>query len=209
GARSALRAMIIYACSSNPGKLREFALAASRPGNDRITIEPLPGLRNIAPPEEHGSTFEENAAAKAVYYSEFTDGLVFADDSGFEVEALNGAPGVYSARYAGPQATDEENNRLVLQRTAHPQDRRARFVCVLALARSGKLLASLRGSVEGEILHVPRGQNGFGYDPLFFIPPLSRSFAELTAEEKFAVSHRGHALRAMAAWLRAHPAAFV
>ncbi|MGH6877898.1 MAG: RdgB/HAM1 family non-canonical purine NTP pyrophosphatase [Rhizomicrobium sp.] len=201
--------MIVYACSSNPGKLREFALTASRSRECGITIEPLPGLRNIAPPEEHGTTFEENAAAKALYYSGFTDRLVFADDSGFEVEALGRAPGLYSARYAGANATDQENNRLVLQRTGDSTDRRARFVCAIAIARAGKLLASARGSVEGEILHAPRGQNGFGYDPLFFFPPLDCSFAELSAEEKFAVSHRGHAIRAMVSWLRAHPVEFV
>lgn len=187
--------MIIYACSSNPGKLREFALAAGESGG--IVIETLPGLRGIAPPEEHGTTFEENAAAKALYYSAFTDRIVFADDSGFEVEALGNNPGVYSARYAGPHATDEENNRLVLERTRDAKDRRARFVCVVAIARAGKSLASVRASVGGELLSAPRGQNGFGYDPLFFFPPLNRSFAELSTEEKFAVSHRGQAIRAM------------
>lgn len=187
--------MIVYACSSNPGKLREFALAAGDSGG--IAIEPLPGLRDIAPPEEHGTTFEENAAAKALYYSGFTDHVVFADDSGFEVEALDGAPGVYSARYAGPHATEEENNCLVLERTRHAKDRCARFVCVIAIARAGKLLTSVRASVQGELLAAPRGENGFGYDPLFFFPPLNRSFAELSPDEKFAVSHRGQAIRAM------------
>jgi XTP/dITP diphosphohydrolase len=201
--------MIVYACSSNPGKLREFALAAAEAGGNGIAIEPLPGLRKIAAPEEHGSTFEENAVAKALYYSEFTDEVVFADDSGLEVDALNGAPGVYSARYAGPNATDEENNALVLERLEAFANRHARFVCVIAVARARKLLACVRGSVEGEILPAPRGSNGFGYDPLFFFPPLNHSFAELAAEEKFAVSHRGHAIRAMFCWLRAHSAAFV
>lgn len=197
--------MIVYACSSNPGKLREFALAAGQSGG--IVIEPLPGLRDIVPPEEHGSTFEENATAKALYYSQLTNGIVFADDSGFEVEALGGAPGVHSARYAGPNANDEENNRLVLERTRSAKDRRARFVCAIAVARAGKLLASLRASVEGELLAAPRGQNGFGYDPLFFFPPLNRSFAELSAEEKFAVSHRGKAIRAMLSELQDRGAA--
>ncbi|MGH9610253.1 MAG: RdgB/HAM1 family non-canonical purine NTP pyrophosphatase [Bryobacteraceae bacterium] len=196
--------MIVYACSGNSGKLREFGLA----GDSGISVEPLPGLRQIAAPEEHGSTFEENAAAKALYYSGFSNEIVFADDSGFEVEALGGAPGVYSARYGGPHASDEKNNRLVLERTEGCADRRARFVCTIAMARAGKLLASVRGSVEGQLLRTPRGQNGFGYDPLFFFPPLKRSFAELTAEEKFAVSHRGQAIRAMLTWLHTHPAVF-
>lgn len=197
--------MTVYACSSNPGKLREFILA----GDHDISIKPLPGLRQIAAPEERGSTFEENASAKALYYSAFTDQIVFADDSGFEIDALGGAPGVYSARYAGPRATDEENNRLVLERTKESASRRARFVCVIAIALAGKLLGSVRGAVEGELLPAPRGENGFGYDPLFFFPPLNRSFAELTPAEKFAVSHRGQAIRAMLSWLHAHPAAFV
>jgi XTP/dITP diphosphohydrolase len=201
--------MIVYACSSNPGKLCEFALAAAEAGGNGIVVEPLPGLGEITAPEEPGSTFEENAAAKALYYSRFTEELVFADDSGLEADALNGAPGVYSARYAGPNATDEENNALVLKRLAGAANRHGRFVCVIAMARAGKLLASVRGSVEGEILQAPRGKNGFGYDPLFFFPPLNRSFAELPAPEKFAVSHRGHATRAMIAWLRAHPVQFV
>lgn len=187
--------MIVYACSMNPGKLREFGLAAAKAGE--IVIEPLPGLQAITAPQEEGNTFEENAAAKALYYSKFTDRIVFADDSGLEVAALGGAPGVYSARYAGPQATDEENNRLLLARTRNTADRRARFVCVIAIGRAGKLLGSVRGSVEGELLDAPRGENGFGYDPLFFFAPLNRSFAELSAAEKFAVSHRGQAVRAM------------
>lgn len=192
--------MIVYACSQNSGKLREFALAARETGE--IVIEPLPGLPTITAPEEVGNTFEENAAAKALYYSKFTDRIVFADDSGLEIAALGGAPGVYSARYAGPRATDEENNRLVLARTQHSTNRAARFICVIAFGHAGQLLGSVRASVDGELLSAPRGENGFGYDPLFFFPPLNRSFAELDAAEKFAVSHRGQAARAMLRELR-------
>lgn len=193
--------MIIYACSSNPGKLREFALAArdSRTGN--IAIEPLPGLNDVGSPEETGKSFEENAVLKAIYYSGFTSELVFADDSGIEVDALGGAPGVYSARFAGPDATDGDNNRLLLQRLGPADNRNGRFVCVIAVALRRKLLQTFRGTVEGKILHQLCGRGGFGYDPLFFYPPLQKTLAELPPEEKFAVSHRGKALRAMIEWL--------
>ena len=193
--------MIIYGCSSNAGKLREFALAAAGFELPKIVIEPLPKLAGLPAPEENGATFEENASAKALYYSEFTPELVLADDSGLEVEALNGAPGVYSARYAGPEATDEENNRLLLRNLEFTAQRRARFVCALSLARAGRILNRGEGMVEGEILEAARGAGGFGYDPLFYYAPLGRTFAELTLEEKFAVSHRGRALRMLLAQL--------
>lgn len=193
--------MTLYACSSNPGKLHEFASAARAAGLPDLGIEPLPGLQGIAPPEESGATFEDNAAAKAVYYSGLTEELILADDSGLEVRALGGAPGIRSARYAGAGATDARNNALLLERLKHAADRRARFVCALAVARAGEVLKTLRGTVEGEILKTPRGDGGFGYDPLFFYPPLGRSFAELTAEQKLSVSHRGEALRRLFEWL--------
>jgi XTP/dITP diphosphohydrolase len=189
--------MILYACSTNAGKLREFALAARESGIDRLAIEPLPELRRIPAPAEDGATFEENARLKAAYYSAFTREPVFADDSGIEVDALGGAPGVYSARYAGVGAADAQNNALLLRNLEDATNRTARFVCAIALARDGQVLETLRGSVEGEILHAPRGEGGFGYDPLFFYPPRACSFAELSAQEKFAVSHRGNALRAL------------
>jgi XTP/dITP diphosphohydrolase len=186
--------MDIYVCSSNGGKLREILLAAS---GKNFSITPLPNLKNITPPEETGSTFEENASLKAVYYSRFTPEAVLADDSGLEVDALHGAPGVLSARYSGLNATDEDNNSLLLGNLRDTTARSARFVCVVALARAGKILSSARGSVEGEILVVPRGSSGFGYDPLFYYPPLERSFAELRSDEKLSVSHRGKALRTL------------
>ncbi len=195
--------MKLFACSTNKGKLREFALA----GGNEFEVEPLPNIRSVDPPEETGSTFEENAAIKAIYYSRLTDELVFADDSGLEVDALKGEPGVYSARYAGPGASDEDNNALLLSRIRDHVNRHGRFVCSIALARSGKLLHTVRGTVEGEILDEPRGANGFGYDPLFFYPPRHCGFAELSGEEKFAISHRGNAVRALFAWLRENPRA--
>ena len=182
-----------YACSSNRDKLAEFTLAAG----DGVEIAPLPGIENLAAPEESGASFEENAVLKAVYYSRFTREAVFADDSGLEVEALGGAPGVLSARFAGPGATQAQNNALLLERLAGIGQRAARFVTALALAQAGRLLSTSAGAVEGKILNAPRGVNGFGYDPLFLYPPLGRSFAELADAEKFAVSARGNALRAL------------
>ena len=191
--------MIVYACSSNPGKLREFRIAAESAAG--IEIEALPGLKDMRPPEETGSTFEENAGLKAANYSRFTSAPVFADDSGLEAAALGGAPGVISARYAGPNATDQENNKLLLQQLEGTRDRGARFVAIIAVARAGRVLNTFRGEIPGEILYAPRGLGGFGYDPLFFYPPFARTLAEVTPDEKFSVSHRGKALRAMLAWL--------
>jgi XTP/dITP diphosphohydrolase len=193
--------MLLYACSSNAGKLAEFALAARQASRDSFQIAPLPGLKQIAPPEETGQTFEENAVLKALYYSGFSEELVFADDSGLAVDALGGAPGVLSARFAGPCASDEENNALLLKSMAGRQPRGAHFVTAIALARAGTLLTVTDGQVTGEILHEGRGVGGFGYDPLFFYPPLNRSFGELSDPQKFAVSARGNATRNLLQWL--------
>ncbi|HET9319776.1 MAG TPA: RdgB/HAM1 family non-canonical purine NTP pyrophosphatase, partial [Bryobacteraceae bacterium] len=178
----------------NPGKLREFRLAAQRFGTEVLE---LPGLKEIPPCEESGTTFKENATRKAIYYGSHAPGLLFADDSGLEVDALGGAPGVVSARYAGPGATDAMNNALLLGNMRGREDRQARFVCVIALANRGELLRTFRGVVEGEILEAPRGAEGFGYDPLFYYPPYGRSFGEISTDEKMAVSHRGKALTAL------------
>ena len=184
----------LWCATTNAGKLREFRLAGAN-------VEAVPAMRDIPPSPEDGATFEENAEQKAIYYSRFTEGLLFADDSGLEVDALGGAPGVYSARYAGEHANDAANNALLLERLKNQDDRRARFVCVIALAQSGQMIRTFRGTVEGEILTAPRGTGGFGYDPLFFYPPFSQTLGEIPAENKFAVSHRGEALREMLTWL--------
>ncbi|MFL6451270.1 MAG: RdgB/HAM1 family non-canonical purine NTP pyrophosphatase [Bryobacteraceae bacterium] len=191
--------MIVYLCSSNRGKLKELSLAAEGTGLD---VQPLPGLKEIAPPEETGSTFEENALQKALYYSQFTSEMVIADDSGLEVDALGGAPGVLSARFAGSDADDAENNALLLELMRNEERRRCRFVCVVVGARAGERLFTARGQTEGTILREPQGENGFGYDPLFFYPPLTRSFAELTPAEKVTVSHRGKAMAQLLPLLR-------
>jgi XTP/dITP diphosphohydrolase len=188
----------VYCATGNPGKLREFRLAGELLG---IDVEPLPAIESIAAPEETGATFEENACIKASYYSSFAPGLLFSDDSGLEVDALGGEPGVYSARYAGEHATDDENNRLLLERLDETADRTARFVCVIALAEAGRIVKTFRGAVEGEILRETRGPGGFGYDPLFYYPPFGCSFGEVDGERKFGVSHRGNALRLMLQYL--------
>jgi XTP/dITP diphosphohydrolase len=193
--------MLLYACSTNPGKIAEFELCARLSGHSRIEIRAFPDLRAIEPPEETGATFEENAVLKALYYSRFSQEHVFADDSGLQVDALGGEPGVFSARYSGPGATAASNNELLLRKLGPELNRHAQFVCVLALARRGELLFSARGTVEGEILNAPDGSGGFGYDPLFFYPPLKQSFAEIGPEAKFAVSHRGNAFRSFLAKL--------
>jgi XTP/dITP diphosphohydrolase len=182
----------VWCATGNPGKLREFRLAGELLG---IEVEPLPDLKSIPAPEETGATFEENARLKAAYYSRFAPGLLFADDSGLEVDALHGEPGVYSARYAGEHATDDENNALLLKRLGDNPHRSARFVCVIALACGGEATRIFRGTVEGEILYESRGPGGFGYDPLFCYPPFGCSFGEVEGERKFSVSHRGNALR--------------
>ena len=193
--------MRIYACSSNPGKLREFSLAGRQSGIPDLDIRPLPGLPHISPPDETGTTFEQNAAAKAAYYSRYSDELVLADDSGLVVPALGGAPGTYSSRYAGPDATSADNNALLLRNLTGIENRSAYFVCVVALARFSQVLTTCRGTVDGQILHEAVGAHGFGYDPLFFYPPLNATFAVLEDRQKFAVSHRGAALRNLFLWL--------
>jgi XTP/dITP diphosphohydrolase len=197
--------MTIYACSSNPGKLREFSLAGHESGISDLDIRALPGLAHISPPDETGNTFEENAAEKAAYYSRYSDEFVLADDSGLVVPALGDAPGIYSSRYAGPGATSADNNALLLRNLSAIENRSAYFVCVVALAHIGQVLTTCRGTVEGRILHEAAGAHGFGYDPLFFYPPLNATFAALEDRQKFAVSHRGMALRNLFVWLeRSH-----
>ncbi|MBZ2176477.1 MAG: RdgB/HAM1 family non-canonical purine NTP pyrophosphatase [Acidobacteriota bacterium] len=186
--------MIVRCATTNPGKLREFRLIFEAYGGGGIDLRPLEGLAAIAAPEETGATFAANAALKACYYSAFTEDLLFADDSGLEVEALRGAPGVYSARYAGPAATDAENNAKVLAALAGSQERAARFVCSIALARGGKLLGTFTDAVEGWMTEEARGSFGFGYDPLFYYEPFGGTFGETAPERKLLVSHRGKAL---------------
>lgn len=195
--------MRLYCATTNRGKLREFRLAIESLSAGAWTAEPVEGFEDIPAYVETGATFEDNAAGKAVYYSAHAPGPLFADDSGLVVDALGGAPGVRSARYAGESAGDEANNRLLLERLAGVEDRTARFVCVAAMAERGRLLGTFRGAVEGRMLDAPRGRDGFGYDPLFFYPPFNCTFAEIPGARKQEVSHRGQALRAMVEYLLA------
>ena len=185
----------LYCATGNPGKLREFRQAAQ--GREGIEIEILPGFEGLPPCEETGSGFEENAVLKARHYGKYAPGPLFADDSGLEVDALGGAPGIYSARFAGSNATDEKNNRLLLERLRGGTNRNARFVCAIALIEGGQLRGVFHGVVAGRITDEPRGTAGFGYDPLFYYPPFGCTFGEASPEQKFSVSHRGQALRAL------------
>jgi XTP/dITP diphosphohydrolase len=200
--------MHLYIATSNPGKLRDFAAAASQ----HITLTPLPNLKEIPAPAEDEPTFEGNARLKAVFYSRHAPGqIVIADDSGLEVDALHGAPGVRSARYAEdmhfqaePEATTDERNNLCLLQALReqalskiPAPHQARYHCVLAAARDGKILATGDGTVEGEILTTPHGTNGFGYDPLFYLPEQNKTMAELDIQTKLTFSHRGRAFAAL------------
>jgi XTP/dITP diphosphohydrolase len=200
-------ALRLYAATTSQGKLRDFRTAAAA---WRIDIDSLPALATIPAPEENGVTFADNATLKAVYYSRFAPGqLVLADDSGLEVDALNGAPGVRSARFAAdsgmidsPDAndnTDVWNNIVLLQRLAGvaAAQRTARYHCALVAARDGLPFHTAHGTVEGVILEAPRGTGGFGYDPLFYLPELDHSMAEIDLETKLSLSHRGRALAAL------------
>jgi len=202
----------ILIATSNPGKLRDFAGAALRHG---VEVAGIPDFSSLPSVVEDGFTFEANAWKKAEAYSRYVPGeIVVADDSGLEIDALNGAPGVHSARYAAPDllnkepheadanTDDEANNARVLRelKDIPTAQRTGRFVCVLAAARDGKTLATFRGTAEGMVLNAPHGTNGFGYDPLFYFPEIGKTFAELTAEEKSKYSHRGAAFRRFLEW---------
>lgn len=184
----------IDVATSNPGKLREYReLAAGQP----IQLESVPGIAGVPEFAENAKTFAENSAGKALYYSRFSDELVIADDSGLVVPALGGAPGVLSARYAGPNATDAERVTKVLaeMRGKTGSERRARFVCVLTLAQAGRAIAVFSDTAEGTLAEEPRGAGGFGYDPIFYFEKLGATYAEISRPQKNEYSHRGRAFR--------------
>lgn len=186
----------LYLASSNLGKLAEYRALAQTLGSDyAIELELLSHFESFPPFEENAATFAENAAGKALHYSRFHEGLVFADDSGLVVPALGGAPGVHSARYAGPNATSPERNAKLLAalRGKAAAQRKAYFVCAIALAEHRRARAVVTARVDGEILDARRGTEGFGYDPVFYFPPLGKAFAEILASEKNQYSHRGQA----------------
>jgi len=189
-------ARTLYLASGNAGKLKEFRVLAEACGQNWHP-EPLPSYAKLPEFDESAPTFAENAAGKAFYYSRQSDGIVFADDSGLVVPALGGAPGVLSARYAGLGASNEQKIAKLLfeMKGLEGANRSAYFVCVIAAVRDGRAAAVVSERVDGEILEEPRGSEGFGYDPVFFFPPLGKTFAELRAEEKSQHSHRGKAFR--------------
>lgn len=192
----------IIVATKNAGKVAEFKAALS---GLPYKIMSLADLGSYPEAPENGVTFIENARSKAEFYARLTGRLCLADDSGLEVDYLKGEPGVYSARYAGEHASDEANNqKLLANLSAVPQkDRTARFRCVLALANPEQTLLTADGTVEGVILTAPRGNNGFGYDPLFLVPEIGRTLAEMSSEEKNGISHRGRAIKKLAKQLAA------
>jgi XTP/dITP diphosphohydrolase len=197
-------AVRLFLASSNLGKLKEFrALAANADGVVPFDLQLLPNFSELPAFEESAPTFSENAAGKALHYSRFSDLPVMADDSGLVVDALGGAPGVLSARYAGPNATSAERIEKLLAeiRARGSKDRHAHFVCVIALAVSRRVVTVFSDAAEGEIMETPCGAGGFGYDPVFFFAPVGKSFAEMSADEKNRYSHRAKAFRKLADFL--------
>ncbi len=190
--------MKLFLASSNPGKLREYqAMAAGQ----SVELALLPGFDALPAFDESAPTFAENAAGKALHYSRHAEGPVLADDSGLVVPALSGAPGPKSARYAGANASDAERVQKLLAELGEKkvEDRCAHFVCVVALAERGRVLAVVSDLVEGVLLEEPRGTGGFGYDPVFLYEPLGKTFAEIPRDEKNRLSHRGKAFRKLLA----------
>jgi XTP/dITP diphosphohydrolase len=179
--------------SSNPGKLREYVELAW----PSLDVQLLPNFREVRAFDESAPTFAENAVGKALHYSQHTSELVLADDSGLVVPSLGGAPGVHSARYAGPNASDSDRWAKLLGALEGKSgdERRAHFVCVIALAQKGRAIIIASDRADGMITREARGSHGFGYDPLFLFPELSRTYAELSPQEKNQYSHRGKAFR--------------
>jgi XTP/dITP diphosphohydrolase len=190
----------LLVATTNRGKLREIRELLGNVAVDLLTLGDVPV---IEAPEETGATFEENARLKATYYSTQTGRLTVAEDSGLVVDALGGAPGVHSARYLRPDASYAERFDEIYRRLNERPEagRSARFVCALAVADGNAVVFETTGTVEGEIADVPRGTEGFGYDPIFWFPAYRRTLAEVSREEKLAVAHRGKAFRDLARWL--------
>jgi XTP/dITP diphosphohydrolase len=192
----------LVVATTNAGKLREIRELLGDIAIDLVALNELPP---VPPPGEDGQTFEANARLKATYYARHTPHLTVAEDSGLVIDALNGAPGILSARYLGEAATYQERFSEISRQLARRPDasRSARFVCALAVAQGDRILFETTQTVEGEIAAQPKGSDGFGYDPIFFYPPYGRTLAEVTRHEKLAVAHRGKAFRILAEWLTA------
>jgi XTP/dITP diphosphohydrolase len=198
--RNAKREPLLIA-TTNPDKLKEIIAILGDLPVEVKTLKDFPGVKTA---EETGATFAENAREKARHYAKATGVLTMAEDSGFEVEMLNCEPGIYSARYLRPDAPYPERFEAIYKAVSKAdtkkkgdQNRAARFVCALALASGGDILFETKGVVEGQLADKPAGNGGFGYDPIFCYPPYGKTFAEISAEQKRAVSHRGEAIRAL------------
>lgn len=190
----------LLVATTNPGKLREIRVLMSGVPLELMSLADLP---SVAEPEETGTTFEENATLKARYYAERSGLLTVAEDSGLVVDALDGEPGVRSARFLRPDASYPERFEEIFRRLdERPEEpRTARFVAALACVDNGQVIFETTGVVEGEVANAPHGTGGFGYDPIFYYPPYRRTLAEVTGAEKMRVAHRGVAFRAFVAWL--------
>ena len=189
----------LVVATTNRGKLKEIAQLLDGAPVELVTLAEFPG---VAAPEENGRTFAENARLKALYYARHTRELTVAEDSGLEIDALDGAPGVESARFGGDSSTYPEKFALIYDalRARKFAGSTARFVCALALVKDATVLFETRGTVEGEIAPQPRGSGGFGYDPIFFYPPFGCTLAE-AGDRKAEVSHRAKAFRALGTYL--------
>ena len=192
--------MKLLVATTNRNKVREIRQLLDGVPLELTTLDAWP---QVAAPAETGRTFEDNARAKALYYAAASHELTVAEDSGLEIDALGGAPGVESARYGGEDSTYPQKFALIYDalRAKPPTDLTARFVCAVALVRDGRVLFETRGTVEGRIAPAPAGEGGFGYDPIFFYPPYGCTLGQATAEQKAAVSHRGEAFRALRRFL--------
>ena len=189
--------------TTNPGKLKEITGILEGVPIELVTLN---DLGSIAEPEETGATFAENARLKARYYSKATGLVSVADDSGIEIDVLDKAPGVHSARWHGTDYSIKFQKIQELFRERGVSGSTARFVCCVALAAGDSILFETTATVEGEIAAEPRGSNGFGYDPIFYYPPYRSTLAEVTEDAKLAVAHRGQAFRSLASWLASFPA---
>jgi XTP/dITP diphosphohydrolase len=199
--RSESKRTVLLVATTNPDKLREIRSLLSDVPVELVTLRDLPPIEE---PEETGLTFEENARLKAFYYGQRSGLTTVAEDSGLSIDAMNGEPGVRSARFLRPDASYPERFAEIFRRLGREpgKGRAARFVCAVAVVRGDQILFETRGVVEGEIADAARGDRGFGYDPIFYYPPYACTLSEVTEEQKLAVAHRGRAFRALAAWLR-------
>lgn len=187
--------MKVYAATKNKGKIKEINKILQDAG---IVCESFPNMEDV---EETGETFEENAKIKADYLSsKLKDEYVISDDSGLSCEALGGAPGVYSARYAGNHGDDEANNKKLLQEMQNKDNRNCKYECVIALSKNGKTIKTFYGEIKGSVAFEERGSGGFGYDPLFMLPN-GKTMAEIEIDEKNKISHRYIALNKLMEYL--------